>query len=56
MDDPKQLPEARFGDASQEVDDLEWEEYDEEDPDDEELEQTPADVVEMLGFDPLDED
>ena len=29
-----------------------WEEFDEEDPDDEELEETPEDVVMMLGFDP----
>jgi hypothetical protein len=28
----------------------------EDDPDDEELDETPEDVIEMLGFDPADED
>lgn len=40
---------ALFTDKEQSVDD--WN-----DPDDEELSQTPTDVVEKLGFDPLKED
>ena len=31
------------------------EDIDKEDPDDEELKETPEDVVAILGFDPLDE-
>ncbi len=35
-----------------------WRNVDEEDPDDEELDETPADVIMMLGFDPkhMDDD
>jgi len=40
---------ALISDKEQSVDD--WE-----DPDDEELEQTPSEVVEKLGFDPLEVD
>jgi hypothetical protein len=45
------LPDVYFGSPDKPVD---WEEDDTPD-DDEELSETPADVVELLGFDPLDE-
>lgn len=48
------LPEVHFGDADRPLPN--WREHPEEGADDdEELAQTPVDVVAMLGFDPLDE-
>ena len=47
------LPDVHFGDADEPVD---WQAADDElDPDDEELDETPEEVVAMLGFDPKDE-
>ena len=46
------LPDAHFEGSTGE----EWKDFDEVDPDDEELDETPADVVMMLGFDPKDAD
>jgi hypothetical protein len=34
---------------------VDWREHDEEDPDDEEMAETPPDVVMILGFDPKKE-
>lgn len=49
----EQLPDARWGGADTKPADWRKEPADV-DPDDEELPKTPVDVVEMLGFDPLD--
>lgn len=48
------LPDVHFGaiDAPK----ADWKAVDVEDPDDEELEETPASVIAMLGFDPKDPD
>ena len=53
--DDTQIPQAHFGSAGAPLpkggigdDDI--------DPDDEELAETPQDVIDMLGFDPLSED
>ena len=49
------LPDAHFGPPA--ANPLDWrdEEFDDDAPDDDaELEETPPDVVAMLGFDPLD--
>lgn len=47
------IPEAHFGPVGDEPAD--WTTLDNEpDPDDEELEKTPEDVIMMLGFDPLE--
>lgn len=48
------LPDVSFQGEDPEA----WRNLDEEDPDDEELDETPEDVVMMLGFDPknMDED
>lgn len=43
--------DVHFGEIGRVVD---WKSYDEPDPDDEELAQTPEDVVKLLGFDPLE--
>ena len=51
------LPDVHFGDASAKP--LNWRdaEFDDDTPDDdEELPETPADVIALLGFDPLDEE
>lgn len=50
-----QLPDAHFGESGKPP--VDWRKApDEADPDDEQLEETPPDVVEMLGFDPAEED
>lgn len=46
------LPDVTFQDNPG----TDWRDHDEPDPDDEELEETPEDVVMMLGFDPKDMD
>lgn len=48
---PSDLPDVHFGSPGNPPD---WRELDDEDPDDEELEQTPEGVLMMLGFDPKD--
>ena len=51
----EQLPDVHWGSADAKPAD--WRNApDEVDPDDEELPETPPDVVAMLGFDPLDYD
>lgn len=53
MDD--ELPMAHFGPVGTPLpDESDW--TDDPDPDDEELDETPPDVIAMLGFDPLDEE
>ena len=47
------LPDVSFGEPSDEQGDDVLPEIDDED-DDEELDETPADVVDILGFDPLE--
>lgn len=47
------LPDVYFGDKKA-ADTKGWQDYDPGADDDEELEETPADVIEMLGFDPKD--
>jgi hypothetical protein len=57
-EDQDQLPEIHFGTATAKPT-VNWrdEEFDDPDPDDdEELAETPADVISMLGFDPLDDE
>jgi len=52
-----EFPDVYFGTAESKP--LDWRKYPDPDndvDDDEVLPQTPKDVVEMLGFDPLDED
>ena len=49
------FPEVFFGSVDSPLPDWRADEEDDDDPDDEELEQTPADVVGVLGFDPKDE-
>jgi hypothetical protein len=48
------LPDAHFGSAGDALPDWREEDVGDDDSDDE-LEETPEDVVEMLGFDPKDE-
>jgi len=48
------LPDVYFG--SVDAPPADWRAYEEEDPDDEELAETPESVVLMLGFDPLELD
>lgn len=53
------FPDAQFGSASEEESveaELPEEEQDTDDDDDEELDETPPDVVAMLGFDPKEEE
>ena len=50
-----ELPDAHFGSAGAALPDWREDDFDDDDSD-EVLEETPADVVEMLGFDPADED
>lgn len=45
--------DAHFGNVSVKSD--AWKELPEDDPDDEELEETPEDIIELLGFDPKKE-
>lgn len=55
-DDDVELPQAWYGDAENDGGDDTYtpeELADEDDDDDEELAVTPADVIAMLGFDPL---
>ena len=52
---PDWLPDAHFGGVS-EVEEPAPEPDDDEDPDDELLDETPPEVVKMLGFDPALED
>lgn len=49
-----ELPDVHFG--SVDAPKANWREYDEPDPDDEQLDETPSDVVMMLGFDPAEPD
>jgi hypothetical protein len=49
------LPDVHFGDVTDEPNEN-WKDLDEADPDDEELEQTPQSVIDMLGFDPKEPD
>jgi hypothetical protein len=50
--DDEELPDVYFGDKKP----IDWREAEAEaDPDDEELNETPSDVIALLGFDPLDE-
>lgn len=52
-DNTPELPQAHFGDIEKKP--LPWRGKIKDDPDDdEELAQTPPDVVAMLGFDPLE--
>lgn len=46
------IPDARFGSA--EAEDADWRAAPDADADDELLPETPADVILMLGFDPLE--
>jgi hypothetical protein len=50
------LPDAHWGTATTPLPDWREDSTDDFDPDDEELPQTPPDVIAMLGFDPLDLD
>lgn len=52
---PSDLPDVHFGSPGQRPN---WREVEDEDPDDEELEETPEAVIMMLGFDPkrMDDD
>jgi len=45
------LPDVKYGDKEPLKD---WRQFEDEDPDDEELEDTPKDVIDILGFDPKD--
>lgn len=47
------FPGARFGSADEKP--VDWKKAPDADPDDEQLAETPADIVAMLGFDPADE-
>jgi hypothetical protein len=49
-DEPKSFPMAHFGTADDKP--IDWSAMNDADPDDEELEESPPDVVMMLGFDP----
>jgi hypothetical protein len=47
-------PEVHYGTADKPID---WRQFEDDTPDDdEELAETPASVVKILGFDPLDEE
>jgi hypothetical protein len=50
----KQLPDVHFGTPETPLPD--WRKEPEDDQDDDALIETPEDVIEMLGFDPLGED
>jgi 8-oxo-dGTP pyrophosphatase MutT (NUDIX family) len=56
MSDDPEFPEAHWDDVDTPLPNWRDSEDDDADPDDELLEETPPDVVAMLGFDPLDED
>jgi hypothetical protein len=49
-DGKEHWPKVYFGAVND--DPVNWQDMDDDDPDDEELAETPADVVFMLGFDP----
>lgn len=53
MEQPK-LPDVHFGEVEEEETD-ELPEVENDEDDDEELSETSSDVVELLGFDPLEE-
>ena len=53
---PPELPDIHYGTAEGELPDWRKSEDDDEDPDDEELPETPPEIIEILGFDPLDLD
>jgi len=53
-DDPK-LPDVHFGEVKED-ERLPPAPDDHDADDDEELDETPADVIELLGFDPLEDD
>lgn len=48
------LPNVRFGKQTENK--VKWKNKPDDDPDDEQLDETPDDVIGMLGFDPADED
>jgi hypothetical protein len=45
-----ELPKVYFGKVNDKK--VDWRKFEEEDPDDEEMEETPDDVKGILGFDP----
>lgn len=47
------IPRVRFGNVDPATTD--WRDAPDDDPDDEQLDETPSDVVGMLGFDPAEE-
>jgi hypothetical protein len=51
----KELPDIHYGSSEEELDD-DLSDVDESDDDDEVLKKTPKDVVDVLGFDPLELD
>jgi len=53
MSSKESLPKIFFGDVD--GDEVDWTYVDIGNDDDEELAQTPQDVIDMLGFDPLEE-
>jgi 8-oxo-dGTP pyrophosphatase MutT (NUDIX family) len=54
MSDADLLPDVHWGNADTPLPDWREDETEQVDPDDEELAETPPDVIDMLGFDPLD--
>ena len=49
---PPKLPMVHFGVVDENEEPEGWKEFVDFDPDDEEMDVTPPDVIEMLGFDP----